>query len=200
MTWAAEYINVPHVLDQGTDEDGAWIVTTAIVGENAVSDRWRKDPETAVRALGMGLRALHESLPVKTCPFQWSVEERTERARRDGIDGLLEPARWHHEHRSLTVDAALSRLGDPPTIDKLVVCHGDACAPNTILGMDGRWLGHVDLGSLGLADRWADLAVATWSTQWNYGPDWENPLLDAYGIEPDVERTRFYRLLWDLSD
>ncbi len=64
---------------------------------------------------------------------------------------------------------------------------------------DGRWSGHVDLGELGVADRWADLAVATWSTTWNYGPGWEIPLLDAYGVPPDPPRTRFYRLLWDLG-
>jgi hypothetical protein len=44
-----------------------------------------------------------------------------------------------------------------------------------------------------------DLAIATWSTTWNYGPGWEIPLLDAYGIAPDPERTRYYRLLWDLG-
>ena len=83
--------------------------------------------------------------------------------------------------------------------DNLVVCHGDACAPNTLLGEDGRWSGHVDLGLLGVADRWADLAVATWSAEWNYGPGWDNLLLNAYGIRPDPDRTRYYRLLWDLS-
>lgn len=57
----------------------------------------------------------------------------------------------------------------------------------------------MDLGSLGVADRWADLAVATWATQWNYGPGWERPLLDAYGIAPDPGRIRYYRLLWDLG-
>ena len=45
----------------------------------------------------------------------------------------------------------------------------------------------------------ADLAVATWSADWNYGPGWDRLLLDAYGIRPDPERTRYYRLLWDLS-
>jgi hypothetical protein len=40
-----------------------------------------------------------------------------------------------------------------------------------------------------------DLGVATWSTEWNYGPGWDRPLLDAYGIEPDPERTAYYRLL-----
>ncbi|MFQ1004018.1 hypothetical protein [Modestobacter sp. SSW1-42] len=62
---------------------------------------------------------------------------------------------------------------------------------------DGAWAGHVDLGSLALADRWADLAVATWSTRWNYGPGWEQPLLDAYGIADDPARTAYHRLLWD---
>jgi kanamycin kinase len=86
-----------------------------------------------------------------------------------------------------------------PPVDQLVVCHGDACPPNTLLSDDGRWSGHVDLGLLGIADRWADLAVATWSTDWNYGPGWDQLLLEAYGIAPDPERTHYYRLLWDLS-
>jgi kanamycin kinase len=80
-----------------------------------------------------------------------------------------------------------------------VVCHGDSCAPNTLLGPDGRWTGHVDLGALGVADRWADLAVATWSTEWNYGPGWTEPLLAAYGIAPDPARIAYFRLLWDLG-
>jgi len=48
-------------------------------------------------------------------------------------------------------------------------------------------------GALGVADRWADLAIATWSTQWNYGPGWERHLLAAYGINRDLRRTAYYR-------
>ena len=88
---------------------------------------------------------------------------------------------------------------DAPPVDRLVVCHGDACAPNTLLDDDGHWMGHVDLGRVGVADRWADLAVATWSTVWNYGPGYEDRLLAAYGIAPDPDRTEFYRWLWDLA-
>jgi kanamycin kinase len=113
--------------------------------------------------------------------------------------GLIDPARWHPEHQHLDVPQALNLLAEVPPEDQLVVCHGDSCAPNTLLADDGRWSGHVDLGELGIADRWADLAVATWSTSWNYGPGWEIPLLDAYGIAPDPARTRYYRLLWDLG-
>jgi kanamycin kinase len=94
---------------------------------------------------------------------------------------------------------ALKLIVNTPPIDRQVVCHGDACAPNTLIGGDEKWSGHVDFGALGTADRWADLAVATWSTEWNYGPGWEATLLAAYGVEPDARRTKYYRLLWDLG-
>ena len=32
-----------------------------------------------------------------------------------------------------------------------------------------------------------------------YGPGWERALLDAYGVAPDDERTRYSRLLHDLG-
>ncbi|HEX8096213.1 aminoglycoside 3'-phosphotransferase [Jatrophihabitans sp.] len=197
LRWAARFTPVPAVLDQGTDAAGSWIATAALPGENAVADRWLADPAPAVAAIGAGLRALHEALPVSGCPFSWSAEDRIADARLRA--GQLDPASWHSEHRGLGVEQALAALRRPPQVDRLVVCHGDSCAPNTLLSAEGAWTGHVDLGSLGVADRWADLAVATWSTEWNYGPGWSQDLLAAYGIEADPVRMRFYRLLWDLG-
>ena len=84
-------------------------------------------------------------------------------------------------------------------VEDLVVVQGDPCAPNTIIGPDARFAGHVDLGSLGSADRWADLAVASMSLDWNYGPGWEDEFFTAYGVERDAERIRRYRERWDSS-
>ncbi len=175
LAWAAPHTPVPVVLAHGSDDEGAWLVTRAIPGRSAVDPVWLARPLEAVRAVGAGLRALHDALPVDDCPFTWSVQERLAR--------LDDPARARD-------------LATPPPVDRLVVCHGDACVPNTLLSDDGSWLAHVDLGRLGLADRWADLAVATWSTVWNYGPGYENALLEAYGIAPDPQRTSYYRALW----
>jgi len=174
LDWAARHTAVPPVLDVGREHGGSWMVTSALSGASAVAPEWIARPEIAVTGLGRGLRALHDALPVDDCPFSWSVDERIVRA------------------------AAVVERDAPPD-DRPVVCHGDACAPNTVLDADGTCVGHVDLGRLGVADRWADLAVATWSTEWNYGPGWEGLLLDAYGVEPDPERTDFYRWLWDLA-
>jgi kanamycin kinase len=86
--------------------------------------------------------------------------------------------------------------GAPPA-DRLVVCHGDACAPNTLIGDDGRCSGHVDLGALGVADPWADLAIATLSLQWNYPVVHEDVLLDSYGVTRDEQRIAYYRARWE---
>jgi kanamycin kinase len=199
LRWAAAFAPVPAVLDHGADSTGAWIVTTPVPGESAVSPRWKAHPRQAVVAVGEGLRALHDTLPVDDCPFTWSARERLSTAQRRAAAGLIEPGRWHQSYRHLSVDDAIAMAAEIPPVDRLVVCHGDSCAPNTIIGDDGRWSGHVDLGSLGVADRWADLAVATWSTEWNYGPGLESLLLASYGVEPDERRSRYYRLLWELG-
>jgi kanamycin kinase len=200
MTWAAPFTPVPEVLDLGADEAGAWLVTKALPGGNAVEPRWIAEPATAVRAIGEGLRAMHTALPVDGCPFSWTAQSRLSRCIEAVANGWAGPgAEWHETHQHLSIEDALELAADIPPADQLVVCHGDACAPNTLLTDDGRWSGHVDLGDLGVADRWADLAVATWSLAWNYGPGWDDLLLETYGVARDPERIRYYRLLWDLG-
>ncbi len=197
LRWAGAFTPVPVVLELGGDAQGSWMVTAALAGRSAVDRRWLTDPATAVRAAGRGLRALHDALPVESCPFPWDATTRVASAHRRAA--RLDPSSWSPEHRHLTVEQALDLVGRTPPADRLVVCHGDACVPNTLVGDDGSWCGHVDLGALGVGDRWADLAVATWSTAWNYGPGWEDALIGAYGVEPDPVRTAYYRLLWELG-
>jgi kanamycin kinase len=143
LAWAARYVVVPHVLGTGDGPPQAGgaprlLHTAGLPGRSAVDPHWVADPRAAARAIGAGLRLLHDSLPVDDCPF-----------------------------------GAPPWVSAPMPIDRVVVCHGDACAPNTLIDDDGRCYGHVDLGDLGVADRWADLAVATLSLSWNYGGSWE---------------------------
>lgn len=180
LRWARPFSPVPEVLERGGDGAHEWLVTRALPGASAVVPRWVAEPATAVRAIGRGLRALHDALPVQGCPFEWSVNSRLRNA---AVRGIRVP------------DA----LREPPGVDRLVVCHGDACCPNTLVGDDGRWSGHVDLGALGVGDRWADIAVAAMSTVWNYGAGWEDALVEAYGIDPDRERLAYYRDLWNAT-
>ena len=113
--------------------------------------------------------------------------------------GLVDATRdFHVEHGDLTVESALAQLVHlRPQQENLVVCHGDYCLPNVLIS-NARVSAYVDLGELGVADRWWDLAVATWSVTWNLGPGWENLFLETYGVERDAGKAAFYQLLYDL--
>ncbi|MEY7974108.1 aminoglycoside 3'-phosphotransferase [Saccharomonospora xinjiangensis] len=198
LAWASRWVRVPRVLGEGSNAEGSWLVTAPVPGRSAVDTRWLADPATAATAIGHGLRVLHDVLPVAECPYTWSVADRLARADERIADGEG-PGDWFPEHRHLTVAEARGLLDDAPPVDRLVVCHGDACAPNTLLHDDGSFAAHVDLGSLGVADRWADLAVAAWSTEWNHGPGYDHLVYAGYGVDPDPERIAYYRLLWDLA-
>ena len=120
-------------------------------------------------------------------------------ARRRLDEGRIEPARdFHPEFSHLSAREAIEQLERTrPGSEQLMVCHGDYCLPNVLIEADSA-TGFVDLGELGVADRWWDLAVATWSVTWNLGPGYEDLFLREYGIEWDHDRVEFYRLLYDV--
>lgn len=194
MRWAARYLPVPEVLEAGTDGEVDWLLTAALAGRDATDPSYLADPERIAGLLGESLRRFHEA-PVEDCPYDSRLDallalarDRTER----GVAGPL-----HTEFEHLTFEAGLTILErERPTEERLVVCHGDYCFPN-VLFEAWELRGFVDLGELGVADRWWDLAVGSWSTIWNIGTGWEETFLRAYGVEADADRIRYYRLLYD---
>jgi kanamycin kinase len=169
LRWLDGRHPAPRVLDWGEDGDAQWLVTSAVPGEHAVGDRWRARRGEAIAAIAAGLRALH-AIPIDGVPTGWTE------------------AVW--------VGRRPANLGAPPPIIDPVLVHGDACAPNTLIAEDGQWTGNVDFGDLAVGDRWADLAVASLSLDWNFGEGHQDELFAAYGIDPDAERIAYYRALW----
>ncbi len=177
LRWAARFVTVPRVVSFERRGDEQLLVTETIPGTSAVLEPWDERPRASAHALGAGLRAFHDALPVADCPWTWAVTDR-----------LADIADLAVRDRLAAADPGISRL---------VVCHGDACAPNTLLGSDGRASGHVDLGDLGVGELWADLAVLAMSVTWNYGEGYEEAVYEGYGIEPDPVRIAFFRDLWN---
>lgn len=196
--WAVRHLPVPTVLDEASQDGVSWMVTQAIRGDDATAVRWRTDVGRLVRALAEGLRAFHEA-SADDCPFDFRLERALAHARRRVERGEVDPARdFHAEFEGMSAEGALERLEDTrPTEERIVICHGDYCPPNVLIE-DWVAVGFVDLGELGVADRWWDLAVASWAVGWNFGPGYEDAFLAAYGVAPDSERLAFYRLLYDL--
>jgi kanamycin kinase len=172
LDWLHGRHPAPRVIAFGADSAAQWLVTSGLPGGSAVGDTWRSRRPEAIRAIAAGLRAIH-AIPVDEFPAEWTAEVWVGRTPRS--------------------------LGPRPPISDPVLVHGDACAPNTLIDPDGQWTGNVDFGDLAVGDRWADLAIASMSLDWNFGEGHQQQLFEAYGIEPDAERIRYYRALWHLE-
>jgi kanamycin kinase len=197
--WAHSFLPVPRVLKRGVTQDATWLLTEGIDSVDATAAKFRQDVPGLVTRLAEGLRYFH-STPVDECPFQFRVADAIQLVCHRLETGQIVGSRdFHPEFAALSEEAAVEELlAGVPDSEDLVVCHGDYCAPNILLrGTD--IVGYVDLGELGVADRWWDLAVATWSITWNFGPGYEDRFLETYGVQRDDHRTRFYRLLYDLA-
>lgn len=191
LTWAGSFTAVPRVLAVGRDPHGSWLLTETVevggmLATSAIEPRWRALAKRSAVAVGLGLRRFHDALPTDTCPFVRTAELRV---------AALTSTTGTAARASIT-----TTLGSPPPVDRLVVCHGDATVPNTLLDRSGRFAAHVDVGDLGVADRWSDIAVTTRSVTRRYGPGLEPLVLAAYGVAPDPERTTYYRALWDAEE
>jgi kanamycin kinase len=172
LDWISARHPAPRVVDYGRESDAQWLLTEGLPGGSALGDRWRACPSEAIRAIATGLRMIH-TIRTDDFPLAWTEES------------------W--------VGRQPPSLGPRPPIDGPVLVHGDACAPNTLISDEGAWTGNVDFGDLAVGDRWADLAIASLSLDWNFGEGHQPEFFDTYGVAPDEERIRYYRALWDLE-
>ena len=197
LRWAEEFLPVPRLIEYGSDGDYDWLLTEGLPGVDAT--RLTADSRALVIALGEGMRAFHEAVPVRECPFDFTVATALDHVRGRLAAGLIDPAAdFHAEHAGLSAASAVQLLvSTVPTVEEPVVCHGDYSFPNVMLE-GGKVTGYLDLGSLGVTDRWADLAACAWSCDFNLGPGHNDLLFEAYGTPLDQDRLSWYRLLYDL--
>lgn len=211
LTWLrGRGVACPEIIDWRETENGACLVMTAIPGVPAV-DLPGADLLKAWPSMVEQLGVLH-SLPVVQCPFERSLSRMFGRAvdvvSRNAVNSDFLP----DEDKNKSQKELLARVERemPARLDQertaVAVCHGDPCMPNFIVDSQSlRCSGVIDLGRLGTADRYADLALMIA----NAGESWAGPheaerafatLFDILGINsPDRERLAFYLRLDPLT-
>ncbi|WP_328403687.1 phosphotransferase [Nocardia sp. NBC_00403] len=144
--------------------------------------------------MGALLRSLH-TIPIAGCPFDGRLDSMLTRAARRVLEGLIDPEDFDEDHEHLVPEQILDRLhAQRPDEQDLVVAHGDFTPSNVL---EGGIL--IDVGGLGVADRYRDLALAERDLREDFGADEVRAFFTAYGLaEPDRRRLGYYRLLDEL--
>ncbi|WP_369681884.1 phosphotransferase [Alicyclobacillus macrosporangiidus] len=146
-----------------------------------------------------GLRMIHQ-LDRDRCPFYAPLHEKLEAVRNWVRNGGVEEYLPYPQPNPMPPQLVEELAARVPTSDDLVVCHGDYSMPNVIL-QDGRISGFIDLGQVGVADRYVDLIAMRKTLRYNGFPDeCFARFIKAYGLDRvDDEKLRFYELLDDAA-
>jgi streptomycin 3"-kinase len=192
----------PRVLDWHSGDAGACLMTSAVSGIPA-DQVPAEDLQVAWERIADAVRRLHE-VPVSQCPFRRGLDAMVAVAcdvvARDAVNPEFLPVEQQHTPIAELLDRLtrqVPRRREQEAADT-VVCHGDLCLPNIIL--DPRTLdvsGFIDMGRLGLADRYTDLALLlanareTWTDE-ERGRAADMAFAERYGIALDHDRLRFY--------
>lgn len=209
MRWLEGKLPVPKVLCYEKDSEYQYLLMSRITGKMSCDNEYMSDPETLTKVLTEAIKMLW-SVDVSDCP------------RIRDVDTELKEARYRVENNLVDIDNAEpstfaeSGFKDPEELLRWleenkpefepVFSHGDLCLPNIFIEND-KVSGFIDLGAGGVGDKWRDIALCYRSLRWNaegaYGgkvyPDIRSQrLFDALGIEPDMDKIRYYILLDEL--
>jgi aminoglycoside phosphotransferase len=207
LRWlATQGIPVPEVVEVGSDDQFAWLVTTAVAGRTA-ADLWPLDERDAVvDTLADIALALH-ALPVDLCPFDRRLAVTVPDALDVAAKGLADLDDLDAERTGWTSEQLVDALQRTlPASEDLVVCHGDFCLPNVLLDTSTHEVtGLIDVGRVGVADRHQDLALLTRSIRHEMNAQFTDGHADRFlrryiagspGVTaPRPELMAFYRLL-----
>ncbi|WCD84160.1 Aminoglycoside 3'-phosphotransferase [Streptomyces xanthophaeus] len=192
----------PQVLEWHSGDAGACLVTGTVRGIPA-DQVSAGDLRASWGRITDAVRALHE-VPVQQCPFSRDLNRMVAAARAVVNRGAVNPEFLPVEQQHTPAPELLARLVPQFTLRRdqeaadTVVCHGDLCLPNIILDPETLDVsGFIDLGRLGRADRYADLALLltsareTWTDE-EQAQAADSAFADGYGISLDHDRLRFY--------
>ena len=209
MRWLENKVSAPKIICN-TEENGVdYLLMSKIPGKMSCEDEYMNDPEFLVSILSDAMKSLW-NVDISDCPVK------------NNLSTALSAAEYRVEHGLVDVDDAepetfgkngfkgpeelLKWLYDNKPDEDFVLSHGDFCLPNVFID-NGKFSGFVDVGRMGIADRYQDIALCYRSLRYNFsgffggksysGYD-DSMLFDALGIEPDFDKIRYYILLDEL--
>lgn len=201
LRWLAGRLPVPAIVQLRHATDEAWLLTEALPGETAyellAAETGADARAGVVEEMARFLRTVH-SIPSQECPFDSGHVGRLAHARRRIDAGLVDEDDFDEEREGWTAEQVWQALHDAePFAPDLVVTHGDFSLDNVMIA-GGRVVGCIDVGRLGVADRYQDLAVA-WNCLQEFGSALQERFLAAYGIsEVNKGKLHFHLLLDEL--
>ncbi|WP_264985824.1 aminoglycoside O-phosphotransferase APH(3')-XV [Pseudomonas aeruginosa] len=192
--WLRTRALVPEVISYVSTSTVTILLTKALIGHNA-ADAADADPVIVVAEMARALRDLHSISP-DDCPFDERLHLRLKLASGRLEAGLVDEEDFDHARQGMLARDVYEQLFiHMPGAEQLVVTHGDACPENFIF-QGNAFVGFIDCGRVGLADKYQDLALASRNIDAVFGPELTNQFFIEYGEpNPNIAKIEYYRIL-----
>ena len=209
MKWLENKVSVPECISNITENGVNYLLMSKISGKMACEDEFMNNPKQLLSVLADAFNSLW-NVDISDCPVK------------NDLSTVLKEAEYRVEHRLVDVDDAEPEtfgkggFKDPQQLfewlcdnrpdEDPVLSHGDFCLPNVFIN-DDKFSGFVDIGRMGIADRYQDIALCYRSLHHNFSGVYSGKSYDGYdekmffealGIEPDYDKIRYYILLDEL--
>jgi aminoglycoside 3'-phosphotransferase-1 len=199
LRWMGHHLPVPDVLQFVRTADEAWLLMSRMAGKTAYQ-LLTSDSDAhgdIVDALVEFLKRVH-AVPVAACPFNSDDAFRRSQARARIDAGLVEIDDFDEERQGWSAEQVWQELQTLlPLSPDPVVTHGDFSLDNLLIDQ-GQVVGCIDVGRVGIADRYQDLAIL-WNCLGEFNPALQRRMFERYGIaEPDRGKLQFHLLLDEL--
>ncbi len=212
VDWLQGQIPVPQIPAYCVEQGKAYTLMTRASGKMLCDERFLNHPMELIGLVATAMKRLWK-VDVSQCPLKTSrLEERLKQARWAVERGLVDmehvdPATYEAGGFA-NPEALLFWLEQNRPEEDIVLTHGDFCLPNVFCDDSGT-CSFIDLGKMGPADRWQDVAIAMRSLKDNLGGAYSQGkvyldfqpqmLLDELGIEMNEEKFKYYLLLDELA-
>lgn len=209
--WIGKQIRIPEIFVYSVINDIAYTLMSKVDGQMLCEDSYLQHPEKLIKIAADGLKQLWQ-IDIKGCPYNTSrLSERLKAAEYNVRNGLVDVEDAEPEtfgpNGFANPEELLKWLQNNRPEEDIVLSHGDYCLPN-IFVKENEIKGFIDLGKMGPADRWQDIAIAIRSLQHNFDGTYTDGkklldfepqmLLKELGVEFDSHKYRYYILLDEL--
>ena len=181
MHWLKGKLPIPEVVEYVVENGYGYLLMTRIEGEMCCSPYYMEHSDEMITLMAEGLHHLW-SVDTTGCPRERSLELYTERALeriRSGGLSREELLKYGFE----TAEEMAEWIETHPVKYDPVLSHGDYCLPNLLL-KDGKISGYIDIGGIGVSDRYSDIVDCWNSLKNNFGGVFGGKVYE--GFDPDV--------------
>lgn len=211
VRWLRGRLTIPDILAYRVENEKAYTLMGRVEGKMLCDEEYLTEPHRLILLAAEALKTLW-SVDVADCHLSASrLDERLKAARYNVKNNLVDLDNVEPETFGdggfENPEQLLRWLEQNKPEEDIVLTHGDFCLPN-IFVKDDKLSGFIDLGKMGPADRWQDIAIVLRSLEHNFSGRYNGGkayfkfepymLLDELGLEMDAGKNRYYMLLDEL--